>query len=104
MTTKKTDRHVKRRRRLLREYKDRFGGKCSICGYDKNYACLDFHHLRDKKFLINSLTIEKRKEVIESEVIKCELLCRNCHTDLHFPHLRKIKPQDVVYPQTNSTI
>ena len=37
---------VHKRRYIIKqkaiEYK---GGKCEICGYDKNYAALEFHHL-----------------------------------------------------------
>lgn len=35
-----------------------FGGKCILCGYDKNFACLDFHHKNpaEKSFLVNAKT------------------------------------------------
>ena len=33
------------------------GGKCEICGYDKNLAALDFHHLdpNQKDFEIDAI-------------------------------------------------
>ena len=54
-----------------------YGNSCKICGYDKNYAALEFHH-RDPKQKdfelggIKSSTITK--EILE-EVEKCDLLC-----------------------------
>jgi len=67
-----------------------FGGKCSKCNYNKNYAALVFHH-RDpsqKKF---GLTIRRlsntKREVLEKEALKCDMLCANCHTELHHPDM-----------------
>lgn len=57
------------------------GGKCEMCGND-NYACLDFHHKRDKEDNINGMA-EKRWSDIEREIKKCSLLCRNCHQEKH---------------------
>ena len=43
---------------LLRlELIEKLGGKCSKCGYDGNITALHFHHLRDKKFSIDSSTL-----------------------------------------------
>ena len=63
-----------------------FGGKCQKCGYDKNIAALEFHHINsdEKEFQLDmrhlsNTSITKLKE----EVSKCELLCANCHRELH---------------------
>lgn len=80
-----------RRNRMIR-FKEAKGGKCSLCGYDKNYACLDFHHLdpKLKSFPVNTQGMDTHGVVACGiEVQKCILLCRNCHTDLHFKEMRK---------------
>jgi len=62
------------------------GGKCKICGYNKNYAALEFHH-RDsstKDFEWVKLRLYKWDRVLE-ELDKCDLLCSNCHVEFHHP-------------------
>lgn len=63
------------------EYK---GGKCSICGYDKCNRSLDFHHRdpNEKDFEIGSSKVLNWKKV-KLELDKCDILCRNCHGELH---------------------
>lgn len=68
------------------------GGKCSICGYDKNYAALEFHHVNpaDKKFQLDARHISNTsKELLLEEVKKCVLVCSNCHKETHHPELDK---------------
>lgn len=76
---------------LLRlELIEKLGGKCSKCGYDGNITALHFHHLRDKKFSIDSSTLQhKSLESIMSELDKCVLLCANCHAEEHHPNHSK---------------
>lgn len=68
------------------------GGKCEICGYDKNISALQFHHINpaSKKFTLDSRTIERKhdSEILE-ELNKCQLVCSNCHAELHHPELIK---------------
>lgn len=69
-------------KKLLVDYK---GGSCCQCGYNKCIASLEFHH-RDptkKDFIIGKAKSIKLEKVIE-EVDKCNLMCGNCHTELHF--------------------
>lgn len=71
------------RRAVLRERAVEFlGGKCSICSYDKHPAGFDFHHVnpREKDFTISSAASWKK---IEPELLKCVLLCSNCHREVH---------------------
>lgn len=68
------------------------GGKCEICGYDKNIAALDFHHKdpSTKKFQLDSrhLSNTTTEDIIE-ESKKCILVCSNCHRELHNPQMDK---------------
>ena len=63
---------------------DYLGGKCVVCGYDRNIKALQFHHLnpKDKEFGISeksNLLFAKAKE----ELDKCILVCSNCHFEIH---------------------
>jgi hypothetical protein len=64
----------------LVEYK---GGKCIRCGYNKCIASLNFHHRdpEEKEFSITgkSYSFERLKK----EVDKCDLVCANCHGEIH---------------------
>ena len=70
----------------LIEYK---GGKCEICGYDKNISALEFHHIKDKNFGICEKKISTITDEIIKEVDKCILVCANCHRELHNASLTK---------------
>ena len=57
------------------------GGKCSICGYNRYYGALGFHH-RDsskKEYSVSLTGINKARK----EAKKCILVCSNCHMELH---------------------
>lgn len=62
------------------------GGKCSNCGYDKNYAALEFHHLNpnEKEFDFGKLR-QCKWETVVTELKKCVMLCSNCHRETHHP-------------------
>lgn len=71
------------------------GGKCIICGYCKNVPrAYDFHHRNpeEKEFNISKYTV-LNTERLKKEVDKCDLLCKNCHAELHdeeYIEIRKI--------------
>ena len=73
---------IKRKIQLI----ELMGGKCQKCGYDKNYAALEFHHLdpNEKEFVWTRMRL-KSWEVILEEIKKCILLCANCHREFHNP-------------------
>ena len=77
-----------KKRFIKKELIDIKGGKCEICGYNKCIEALDFHHKDpDKKEFTISMALAKNKKNIEElkiEINKCLLLCKNCHTELHY--------------------
>lgn len=78
------ERGAKRRVKLIMDA----GGKCAICGYSKNHTALTFHH-RDplsKSFSLDTRGCSNRKwEKLIAEAKKCDLLCHNCHMEVHYP-------------------
>lgn len=61
------------------------GGKCYICGYNKSRYALEFHHKdqNEKEYQI-SILLKKSWNEILPELKKCELVCTNCHKDIHY--------------------
>lgn len=84
--SKQQQRGVKRKLELIAFR----GSKCERCGYDKNLASLQFHHINplekdtnmDMRKLSNSTS-----EWCLNELNKCLVLCANCHGEEHSPHL-----------------
>ena len=67
-----------------------FGGCCQNCGYNKNIAALEFHHLHDKSFQLDIRNLSNNSiKVLYEESKKCKLLCSNCHRELHNPEMSK---------------
>lgn len=83
------------------------GGKCQICGYDKNLSAFDFHHKNPetKKFQLDqrSLSNSSMKSIME-EFENCEVLCSNCHREYHSPDLtiENIKEKILNFDEKNS--
>lgn len=64
------------------------GGKCELCGYSKNTAALCFHHIDSttKKFPLDARNCSNRRwKILLEEHKKCQLLCANCHLEVHNP-------------------
>lgn len=71
------------------------GGKCHTCGYDRNLAALDFHHLDPSEKEGNWSKLKKRSwDRLVEELKKCVLLCKNCHAEYHCPNLMKSQLAD----------
>jgi hypothetical protein len=97
---KNQDYTAQQRRGLERKWHfvKQMGGKCSTCGYDKNLSALLFHHIDpstkeyglDMRYMSNN-----SMESLEKEVSKCQLLCHNCHAELHYPRLKLVGPQGI---------
>lgn len=84
---KKSSRGGIRRRGIERKAKlvEMAGGKCSICGYNRNIKALVFHHYQgEKMFGMNQQELASHSwDTIMIEFAKCQLLCHNCHTEVH---------------------
>ncbi len=68
------------------------GGKCEKCG-NTDFRCFDFHHVdgQEKENTVCRF-LEGRWSIIEKEIKKCKLLCRNCHSKLHGEAHEEISP------------
>lgn len=84
------DRERRRNRRLLRvaatamsAHKKAIG--CGVCRYDREPACLEFHHLdaSEKEKRIDARTWWGNTAKTKAELSKCVLVCNRCHRELH---------------------
>lgn len=74
-------------RRKARAYlAEAFGGKCTVCGYDKTIAALDYHHV-DSAGKDRVLSIAMRDGYAWSKIVvearKCTIVCCRCHREIH---------------------
>lgn len=75
----------RQRKQLLIQRK---GGRCERCGYRRNEAALAFHHLEpaDKSFPLDIRHCSDTSwDALLAEARKCQLLCLNCHAEIHNP-------------------
>jgi len=59
------------------------GSKCQKCGYSKCSKNLAFHHLGDKRHALSGREFQFGLEKILPELLKCVLICHNCHGEIH---------------------
>ena len=66
---------------------------CSICK-ESSRCCLDFHHV-DPKTKIDTVAMTVREnrssERILNEMMKCAVVCSNCHRKIHAGKIRRKK-------------
>jgi len=79
------DHVTKRRKKVKAQLVEEFGGKCVRCGYNKSVEALQFHHTdpKTKSFGISHKGVTRSYEKAKEEASKCDLLCANCHAELH---------------------
>lgn len=63
----------------MAEFRERLGGKCERCGSTED---LEFDHIdRTTKIGIIGKIWNRRKDIVEAELKKCQLLCAECHLE-----------------------
>jgi hypothetical protein len=73
----------KYRQKLWSKIYEYFGGKkCNRCGCVSEYPIFEVHHI-DPKQKEMSTSGNTSFEAIKAELLKCELLCANCHKITH---------------------
>jgi transposase len=75
---------VRHRQKLKAMLVAEAGGRCSLCGYDRDVRALQFHH-RDpalKRLDVSGRGITYSIDVVRAEAEKCVLLCANCHVEV----------------------
>lgn len=104
---------TKTRQKRKHEIVDIMGGHCALCGYNKNEAALELHHINkaEKDFSFSSYGSFPRYDVLIPELKKCILLCANCHREVHNPIEEEIKlyssfneDKALYYQQTSSSV
>ena len=75
---------IRRNRQKQELIRNHLGGRCIACGFNKYPAALQVHHVdpkgKDPAFRhVRSWSWQR----IERELMKCVLLCSNCHVALH---------------------
>lgn len=72
------------RRRTKKRLIDEAGGCCTLCGYDRNQAALQFHHLDpdQKAFALSTRGLTRSLAELRLEAAKCVVLCANCHSEV----------------------
>ncbi len=77
---------VKNKRRELKKKAVKYlGNKCEICGYTRYVGSLEFHHKdpKEKDFSMSHGGETRSWDKIKIELDKCNLVCSNCHKEIH---------------------
>lgn len=80
----RSDAVTERRRRVKQILVREAGGACSICGYRRCIAALEFHHLDpdSKRFSLSHRGVARSIAKARAEASKCVLVCANCHAEV----------------------
>jgi hypothetical protein len=66
---------------------------CVVCG-EHDIACIDAHHIKDKKWEVAELLQFGTLQQLREELLKCVPLCSNCHRKLPFENFEKAWPSE----------
>lgn len=80
--------------RRMQTLKSEFGGKCQRCNYSKCLDALEFHHKNPEEKIgaVAAMIRTHSMETVRLEARKCELICANCHRELHAEENKIILP------------
>ncbi len=83
--------HKVANRKYIEDYKRNH--PCAICG-ESHIAVLDFHH-RDRSSRNRTVSQLASSDAslgeVKAEVLKCDVLCCNCHRRLHYEEDREVE-------------
>jgi transposase len=90
---------TRRRRKVKRLLVEEAGGRCSLCGYSRCIAALEFHHRvpADKRFSLSHRGVARSLAKARAEASKCALLCANCHAEVEAGVVTLPSPDDALY-------
>jgi hypothetical protein len=74
--TEKARAREEKLQKLIREAKSK---PCADCRKEFHYCVMDFDHLYDKRFKLSSAHRTRSFTAIQAELLKCEVVCSNCH-------------------------
>jgi hypothetical protein len=68
----------------FRKFKESQG--CALCNYNKCGDALVYHHVEPKERIknIDAPGIYHGHQITYNELLKCVLLCSNCHKEIHY--------------------
>ena len=80
-----------KRQEIKRKAVEYLGGSCMMCGYNRCIASLDFHHRNPEEKDFRLSDGKPRKwDTVQKELDKCDLLCKNCHCEVHHEETMRI--------------
>ncbi len=86
-TTEQNREAHKKRRQGIRDYIKNYkkNKSCVLCGWKEHPEVLQFHHIKEKEIdLSKAAKWNMSKERIDKEILKCMLVCPNCHMWIHY--------------------
>lgn len=72
------------KREIRHRLKELFGGCCQVCGYDRTFRALEFHHVhaKQKESSVSRMVSRSGYPGALAEALKCILVCANCHREI----------------------
>ncbi len=89
ISKKKKAWYIHKRQAWLEVIQTRMEIKCVVCGYEKYFVALDFHHLKPKLKTINFHKLYKKAltqgnfDKVNKELDNVIILCATCHREVH---------------------